>query len=221
MNKELEIVDNETILLKDRSNPRSLVNILPSHVAEVVHCIPDELLTMPEEELAMLGKITIDDERLRESFALEYAHSQNRKKQMMMTNVYGGVCTPEYWKRVALKNSFKMAYIIRLPTDHQLDMRQILSAGLKEMRKVMAMEMTDDKGRPNFKLADVKRRIVEMMLLQTYGYGVQRIENKNFNVHKTITEDVSVSREELDSKIAEMERLIQRPGNVIDVEEIG
>lgn len=218
MSKALEIVDDETILLKDRKNPRSLINIVPSHVGEVIQAIPDELLSMSDDELKSMGKISMDDERLRESFALEYFHCQNRQKSMMMTNVYGGVCTPEYWKRVALRNSFKMAYIIRLPTDHQLDMRSLLTKGLGEMRKILDMDMIDDKGRPNFKLADVKRRIVEMTLIQTYGYGVQRIENSNLNINKTITEENTINREEIDRKIAELEKAIQKPGNVIDVD---
>lgn len=212
--------------LKDEKNPRSVINICPSSVANAIRYIPDSVFSLGPDELKRAAKCGEVEERLRIAFWLEYDRAQSSGKNINISNVYGGICTQHAFLRTIVSNSFKMAYVLTPPVNYEVQMVEMLNLGLEQLRDILMQPHVDDQGRPNPKMADVKQKIVESLHLRVKGAVPYRMETKNLNVNvdqtsrdaKSDTSQLK-SMAEIEAKLKELEAKANGPSvrEVIDV----
>lgn len=199
---------------KDFDNPKSLVNLLPSYVSNAVQAIPDEFFLLGEEELTKVARVTPTDNLLRVSFWEEYRRATRTSTKMVMSNVYGGLCTKRWFDQVVL-NSYKLTFMITPPKEVQVVLENLLLVGLEEMEKILKAPLVHETGKFagefNGKLAHVKVQVFELLLDRRRGQVATKSEvitkNLNVNVDKTaeVNRNEAVSLADIDKRIAELE----------------
>src|SRR4051794_12800675 len=95
--------------MRDKENPRSLINLLPTNVARALEVIPEDMLLQNEEELRKLVNPDVLEERLRIAFWSEYDAAQRQQRKMRIASVYGGLCSSTYFAKRVITSSFKLA----------------------------------------------------------------------------------------------------------------
>jgi hypothetical protein len=209
---ELILFDESDIVLREESNPRSVINLVPPYLQTQIKVIPEEFLDMEEEELKVAGRCDIVENRLKHSFWHEYTNAQLKGRSMNLVNVYSGVCSSHYFKNSIIHNSYKLAYILIPPASYRIALDELLSISLEQIRDIMTTPHRDAKGKVDAKLAAVKVKIADSIIMRVKGAVVQKVEQKNLNVN--------VDVEDYDEKLRELEAQINKTqGNVIDVEE--
>lgn len=213
------------IAIKDESNPRSIINLVPSSMANQIKVIPDAIFSWGEGELKTHTKIDVLEERLRLAFWREYDAAQIQGRKINLSHVYGGVCTQAVFQQKVVANSFKLAYILTPPLDYEIQMKELLQLGLEQLRDILLLPHLDEKGRPNPKMADVKQKIVESLHLRVKGAVPYRMETKNLNVNVDETKPrwnqkpTPTSPEEIERRLKELQQAVDG-GEVINVQPI-
>jgi hypothetical protein len=216
-----EYQDTAEIGLRDKSNPRSMINLLPSNVAQALAVIPEELLLHCEEDIRKLSRPDVLEERLRIAFWLEYDSSQRNKRQMRMSQVFGGLCSSTYFAKKIITNSFKMAFICTPPSDYRVTIEELLQLGLRQMRDILLLPHIDDNGKPDARVADVKYRIVQDLHNRVHGQVIHRVEMKSTNVNVDATEAVlPSSMTDIDAQLKQLKQDIGELPAPRDVEEV-
>lgn len=203
----------------DESNPHSLVNLLPGKMAESLKSISPEILGMTDTDLKRLGSIKLTEERLRHAFWMEYNFASLGKRRINMPNVYNGVCRKEYWWQIILTNKYKMAYIFLPPPNYRVQLSELLTVGLEQMRDILLADhmITDNHGNQmvDARLAGVKAKIVESLHNRVHGATVQKIQTENKTLNVGVTIDGTETLEDVDRKIREAEEKLG--GRVVPV----
>lgn len=192
---------------KDRNNPYSLVSKMPSVIAERFLVIPNEILELSDSELKTKAKIDLELERLRVSFWTEFDRSDRTETPMNVNNIVSGVCAPTYFTKHILVNSFKLAYICRPPSNIAIAAEELLLFSMEQVREIMALPHTDEKGRVDARLAKVKIDAFREIYNRVKGMVVQRVEQKNLNVNvnqQSVAQPKSV--DEINQRLAELEK---------------
>ncbi len=213
---------------EDSDNPRHVLNLVPDAVRRSMERIPAEYLLMDEVELeshAPRQKWTLVDRRLRTAFWIEYARAQDAGTGMQMTLVYSGTCSRPYFYNTILESKSKLAYIMSPPTNYALAMEEALNFGVMRLREILDFPLytTDKDGieRPDAKVADVILKTVALIDQRVKGAVIQRIEQKNLNVHmgaKTAKDQDVISVDEIDRKLAELSNSITPAHRAITVD---
>lgn len=175
--------DNGVIGIKDKSNPRSLINILPTVMATRLEAVPDDLFLLTEKELERQAEVTDIEKRLRIQFWNEYNTAQAAPRRMNIKNVVAGICTDSYFNKKIITNSFKVAYICTPLADYKLQMQELLRMGFEQIKDIMMRPHTDQYGNLEPRAADVKFKIWQDVANREIGMVVHRIESKNLNVN--------------------------------------
>jgi hypothetical protein len=183
---------------KDFSNPRSLINILPSAAANALQAIPKDLFEMSLGEVKKIAQKNLDDceeftlDLLKTAFWLEYNRAQRTSTAMRLFNISNGVMSPSRFAKVILNNSFRMLYIMTPPADYMTQQHHILNIAFENERKILSMPfMKAVYGKDgevlgeevDTKLIAIQQKISEVMRNRVMGMPVNRTMqvNQNFN----------------------------------------
>lgn len=226
-------VDGEKLAEFDESDPRSLVNLLPHFVKELVAKLPTELYEKTEAELRSMifGEDEKEDEtssRLRVAFWDEYDRVQRYEEdQMDMRRVTDRICTPVYLNKRFLSDPLKLAWLLHPPVGYDLNLKEIHLLSLRAMRAAMELPTTDGKGKPNVKLIEAQMKIFQHVDMRIKGAVIQRIDQRNLNVNmnadaspevaKEVNRISSMTMEEIEDRIKFLEgksKSLEAPGNV-------
>lgn len=173
--------------LKDKDNPRSLVNITPSSLSKAINFIPDSVFELSEKEVRKVANVGEIEDRLRISFWREYDIAQQTGKKMNIQNIVKGNCSDSHFFRKILTNNFKLAYILTPPTDYLTQIEDIYQLGMQRMRQILEYDPVDvDTGKMDFKIAEVQRRITEDAHLRFKGAIPYKMMTENLHVHKNL-----------------------------------
>lgn len=204
-------VDYSDVDLTDATHPKSIVNLLPSYIANFVKAVPEALHSLSEEDLKREGRCDIVESRLRQAFWMEYDRASFRNSKMNVASIYGGVCNKSYFREVCA-NSYKLAYVLRPPTNYKVALQELLTLGVEQLREILTTPNFDDQGKFNATLAGQKLKIMDTVFQRTIGAVVQKVEQKNLNVN------VETEVKDVETQIAELENRIQQSqGRLIDV----
>jgi len=215
------LVATDQIGLRDKSNPRSLVNIVPLSVSKAIDVIPDSIFEMTDGEIRKIGKIDQTEELLRINFWLEYDRAQMGNRKMNITNVICGVCSLQYFQKNIVSNSFKMAYIARPPIEYTLQIEDLLRISLEQMRDILLLPHVKPDGSVDAKLADVKTRIHDSVELRARGAVPHRVETKNLNVNVD-SQQTPLQRQEPLSLDDINKRLLELEGGITsEIKDVG
>lgn len=121
------------------------------------------------------------EDRIRHCFWLEYENSLARGQKMQMTNIHSLICDEKTFKRYIQKPQ-AVAFFLCKPMAYKEQVATILSTGLRQMQKILAMDDLDSKGKPNVKLLELKTKITAMMDMRLHGAPTQNIKQLNVNV---------------------------------------
>lgn len=201
-------------------DPRSLINILPSYVADNVQRVPRELLELNEGDISRKvhsEKLMSPELRmLRVAFWAEYDKAQAMMRKMNMTNVFGGVCSITYFRNRVVTNPLMLAYILTPVSEYEVNIKELLVYGLAQLREILSLPHVDKNGKPDPKMAEVKVKIVQDLITRDRGSVVHKIESKN--LHMNVNQNVPDGRDmrSVERELEELQReLIE--GDVIDV----
>lgn len=172
--------------IKDKDDPKSLVNMLPSVMAEKIMAIPDEVFLYEEDVLRGLAHVQLSEETMRIAFWEEYKRAERTSSKMNMNNVYAGFVTKKYFHTYIVGNSYKLAFMLLPPMEVQLALEEMVLLGLKRQRQWLAISPEECGFNP--KLAAVQQRILEDILNRRRGHVLRQTEmiNRNTNVNVTL-----------------------------------
>lgn len=204
---------NEMIIL-DPNHPRSIINLVPVAVANAIQRLPTEWVECSEEELKALFqerkvKMTALEDRIRFMFWKEYDNAQSNMRQMIMTHVYSGVCSRDYFYAM-LQHKEKVAWLLCPPVDYMIGAEEALTFGLEQLRDILARPHVGIMGVVDAKAAAIKLEIVKMLDLRVKGAIVQttRNLNVNMNANKPVVA-VAPKIEDVDNRIKELEKQLK------------
>ncbi len=163
---------------KDKSNPRSLINICPNSLEKALEFLPEEYLAMNEHELKKDSSITHIDDLLRISFWREYDAAMVGKRRVVLHNIYTGVCSQTHVLKNIFTNPIRLAYMLTPPKDYEVGMTDILHASMKKTREMLDLPLTDKNGKFDGMLGNVIQKILETSLDRVRGAVVSRSESK-------------------------------------------
>lgn len=212
------------ISILDKTDPRSLINLVPEFLVQDIERIPPEWLNQDEQDLIPLvfagrpktthagaNRPTATECRIRMNFWLEYTRAQSTMSRMVMKNVYAGACSQGLWAQLCGQKNI-LAFILCIPHDYMRAMEEMLNMGITEMRKILEYPLEDAQGRFDAKLADVKFKIFQGIEMRLKGSIIQRAEIKtaNFHAHQQAPTPGPKSMDELDAKIKNMEERVTK-----------
>jgi hypothetical protein len=167
-----------TIVIFDRKNPRSLINIVWEELRDSMLALEanhQDLLQLTERKLEKLLEPDPTESRLRLRFWDEYSRAQEKGKRMLLAEVCRGVCSGDFWEKNILRDLKRVAYIINPPTNYIVTMEELLYKGLDRVREVLDLPIKDAKGRPDARLISEMVKIVQMLDQRVKGAIIQKV----------------------------------------------
>jgi hypothetical protein len=203
------------MIVRDSSNPRAIINLVPEAVVNAIMRLPAELVDMGEAELKAHFEAgtrkynpSILDDRIRFMFWREYDNAQSNIRQMVMTHVYYGICSRESFY-LLLQNKMRVAWMLCPPVDYMIGAEEALTYGLEQLRDILSRPHVGLMGVVDAKAAGIKLEIVRMLDARVKGAIVQTTRNLNVNMNANKPVVSSPKIEDVDQRIKELEDQIK------------
>jgi hypothetical protein len=206
----------------DDTNPKALVNLVPPRIAELMQDkYTKYLLGLSNRGRQRKIKPDTTLNRLRVSFWKEYDLALANKREIIITNVYAGICSKEYFDG-QVENIESLAWILSPTTSYVNMLEESLNFGLERLREILEMPLYERKAVkkktgggevikdvPNVKLAALMVKVVEMLDNRVKGAIVKKIENKSVNVNANVTapKEASIDLDNIPFDV--MERMVR------------
>lgn len=208
--------------LEEVGSGKTLRDLLPLWLTQLVDAIPKSMMDLGQEELKENAKFSDYEEMLRISFWEEYRRAVRMGTKMTLANIYGGICTKNRFE-ICCKNSFKLAFLIQPPKEVQVALEHLLDIGLDEMKSILRATIYDKKGNIEPRMAHVKLKVLEMVMARRRGVLTTRSEvvskNLNVNIDKT-PNNKTLTLDEINAKIKELESGGQKAIEARDVSSV-
>lgn len=171
--------------LKDKKDPRSIVNLVPSWFAKRLEVIPDEVFMLSEREIRTRVAITDRETKLRISFWQEYYRVSNYKKpiQLNISNIVGGICDARTFQSL-IQNSFVLAYVLLAPPEVNNALELQLLKGLERMNEILELRAVDADGNFDKGIADLQLKIYQDAMNRRRGPVSQTSKNLHLVRHE-------------------------------------
>lgn len=220
-NLPAELPEDAPIDIWDRTNERSVINLLPpalaSNIIEASKQRP-EFFQIEDERLLRRHlrengtEPTPTDNRLRVAFWHEYERAQTlANPKMVISAIHAGVCSRQLFDRYMLRPE-KVAWILCPPASYTTIAEEALSFGLEQLRDILALpvQRLDAKGRVivDTKLGELQAKIVAMLDNRVKGAVKQTIENRNMNLNIS-TSDKQVAKAAMSGTMDQIERRLK------------
>lgn len=207
-------------VVRDRRNPKSIINCVTPKYQQLIEALPDELLELPETELCFkaFGSMTPDENwsRLKINFWREYDTAQKDfGGKIDFKEVARGVCGEKHLAKLFQSHPDNFAYLLSRPIEYATQMDDLHGLAIREMRQILEMKVGFDaeSGLPDTKLLQAKIQIFKYVDSKQKGAPIQKIETnsvqKNLNVNVEATpEEISRFKtlEEVDRRLRELEQ---------------
>lgn len=191
------LAETETNPIIDKENPRAIINIVPAATKRAIETIPDAAWEMTEKELKEASGSNHTVDLIRISFWREYDRAQLAKKNIVISNVYGGVCGQQTWVQRIQANPLKLAYVLTPPTDYTLKLEAALTLATDQILEILSLPNTRKDGSPDAILGGVKHKIWETLLDRVRGAVVTRSESKVLQANMEVKDNRTVSIDDL------------------------
>ncbi len=179
-----EGLDASEIVLWDKENPRSVLNLLPPVVSKRIGDAAfekDTLFRLDEQalykHLSELGhRPNATDNRLRIKFWHEYERVQAQNlNEMIVTNITSGIVSREFFYSHYLHVPEKLAWLMCPPTNYIVKAEEALEFALEQMRDILETPHTLPGGKLDPKVADMKIKIFKLLDDRVRGAVIQRV----------------------------------------------
>lgn len=195
--------------LWDRTNPRSIINIVPETIAAaMIRSSQDrpDLFAMDERALMKEVSPSPTDNRIRLAFWMAYDLAQNSQRHIVMTSVYSGVCTRSFFDRSWTQSPEHIAWMLCMPDSYEAVLDEAIVYGLKKMRDILDLPEMDKQGRLNVAIVALKAKVFSM--LEMRKHGAYTVTNKNMNLNVS-TDDRSVAKQIMEGNMGEIEQRLK------------
>lgn len=197
----------------DRSNPRSVINLLPAFIQDQALKISSEIFNKTDEELAKElfppdGEVPQQHARLKIAFWEEYDLCQRHEADRMdLTRCLGGLVTVSRFRNILASQPHFLAWLLKPPASYTIVLKEIHELSLKNQLEIMKMPIINADGKPNVKLIEAQHRIFQHTDIRLKGSFIQRIEQKSLNVNlegkaPPIKNNKPLTLDEIESQIA-------------------
>jgi hypothetical protein len=218
--------DTELVPMLDEDYERSLINILPEGTAKWFRKVPEEWLSLEEQELKKVcypeqcggekeksGRSSYHtDQQLRMAFWSEYDSAQNNQRKFIPRHVYMNVVHRSTWYNQVLPDPKRLAWIMCPPGSYVAKTTEVFHAGLDLMMEYIRLGVNiDDKGNIDSKLAMVQEKIFRGAEVRTRGAIPMHVMQKtmSYNVNKNV-DDTKQSPTTHGTKIEDLEAELQQ-----------
>lgn len=162
------------------------------------------------------------DNRLRLGFWLEYERAIGAGRNMVMQNVFAGVCTVAYFYREYLASPTRVAWILCPPVEYEVKIKEALDHGIGLLRSYLDIDAAPEGGPTNIKLMELQAKIVSMMDQRLKGGYTQRAENKTLSLSVSASgvgaAATELSMEALEKRLKQIEKLERKAQNAGEIE---
>lgn len=214
---EHSLLDSPGIM--EEENPRSLINIAPKGLPDLIESLPQGYLERSERELR---KVVPEDpvlNQLRIAFWKEYDAAQGQMRNMLWTNIAQMMQRPSAMIAVYFHNPQTLSYILCPPTNYNVFLEEAHAFSLDKIRRILDLPLVDEDGKVNVKLGELQLKAAAFIDLRVQGGFLQKSVHAELGMGtdqvKKLAKDLS--SDELDKKIKELEQRKAQQG-VIDVE---
>lgn len=191
----------------DVANPRSLINIAPADVVEILRReMPVNYLYMTEKELEAQFKPTADLQKVRIAFWKEYEAAQSALRKMNIANIGSYMGYGSMFIAKALRDVNHLAVILCPITSYDNFLEEALMAGARRLRELIDMKFTNDAGEPDHKAMELVLKAVAFLDMRKNGGIVQKTQHQ-ISMTKTSQNNLTsgATMEEIDAKIRQLE----------------
>jgi hypothetical protein len=195
------------------SETETLLRHLPLVLRRRVQDIPQTFFEMDEEELAAntpSGRFTAKETKLRLSFWREFYKAQESNGVLSELAIVRGICSQRHFRERILTDPIKFTYILTPPPDYMLTLEETLGTLMHKLRDVADLPTRDEDGKPIYKNIELMLKVFPHIDNRVKGAAIQRIESKSLSVTTNI-KDVPNSMEDIDRRIAELEKSAPQP----------
>lgn len=192
-----ELPEEKKLLLGplfDPQNKTSLWNYMPGKYSgkllAMVASAEDEILDNIMDEEALLKSLksiksyvpTINDQRLRYLFWLEYQNAALEEREMVMNNVHSLVCGEKSFTSLFLKLPYRACFLVCRPAAYQHVMKEMLTHGMYRLRQILDLPEIDANGKINTKILELKIKVTAMIDMRLHGAPTQKIHQVTQNL---------------------------------------
>lgn len=207
--------DFKAVSIFDKKNPHSLLNMVPATLRQRIGELDKRWFTYSPRILKSKCHPNATEEQLRIAFWHEYASAQERNVSMRMDNVYGPVCTKDFFYRVIMKSDSKVAWLVSPPAEYQIQVEEMLHLGLTRIREVLSLPLLKKGTRePDHRLIGEMVKIVALLDNRVKGSVIQRMaiqqQNTNINISGSDKREVPRNISEINYELKEVEREIEK-----------
>lgn len=213
--------------LWDTDNPRAIISMVPNSLRDAFQLAREkrpELFGQQERELYKTLRSenktpTPEDSRLRTKFWFEYDEALLRNRNIRVQVVLAGTSTEEQFDQY-LKHPTKVAWLLTPPADYEWVTKEALAFGIELWRDVLEQPHINEFGKIDYKLLEIKSKIILALDMRVKGGITQRIEQKTLglNIHATQGQIEKAgsqgSMAEIDKRIKELEARERRALNL-------
>lgn len=190
--KDGDTVYAEAGLIKDRTNPGSVISCVPETLHQYILGIPDEIFDLSFAELTKKIQPTISLQRLRFNFWHEmdrlHAHvgPYRTSRVIALNEVCIGVGDKAYFIRVLRADPYAAAWLFTRPATYEKALEGAHMMGLSRMEQILGQDPVDQNGRLDIRVAALQIKVFEMLDLRRKGAPKQSIEQKSVHLHGSV-----------------------------------
>lgn len=188
----------------DQTNPRGYLNIITGRMKTSADLIPQDIWEMDLDELEkVIAKTLKKDKRLRASFWSEYHAAVDENRRVIVDRFLSGVMNREFFYNHVLPDRYRLAYILTPLKSYTDSLRSMLQKLAEEVEQIIELPLVNSDGEMDYKAAELKFKMMQMIDKRLHGDYVQRVEQKNLHMQlPSPAKDVI----DIDQKLMELEQ---------------
>lgn len=185
-------------IVLNKEDPTSLYWMVTHQFWERIEAIPKDYLVMNPKELERRVNAGLVLEALRCSFWVEFNRcALDGYTRMIMSRVYGGICTEQYFFGKVIYNGLFLAFLLTPPSDYVTSLNAMLNRTLKRMHEIISLPIVSKTGEVDHRTAALILKAHEMIETRVKGAVIQRTESKQLNVSLK----AGLNEDDLDAKL--------------------
>lgn len=207
----------------ESKNPRSIINIAPEGMKELIEKLPREFLEMSERRLHEVVDPDPMLNRVRLAFWKEYDIAQGEIRKMGWLGVTKMVQRPSVMLKRMMEDPLKLAWILCPPANYDVFLEEAIQHGMTRIREILDLSLQKEDGSIDTRVGELILKATAFIDLRRHGGFVQKQVNVDLGSGiterqmKNVAEQINI--EDISKKIELLESELGRKHkkDVIDV----
>lgn len=198
---------NPDFSLFDVTNPYSLINMVPTKLAPLLHQLKTKMPkmhNMTEAAIRKAAEVTDRDDRVRIAFWDEYDRATTTRQKMSLGRILTGNIPLETWMSVYERQPMKLLFIITPIKSYATAMKAILDRGVNRLQEIINLPFHDKDGKLDTRVISQVLKAIQLVDMRVKGAIIQKVQIQQ----QTMQMNANVSSEALkELSINDLERL--------------